>query len=474
MKLAHMTSILLLLLFIMPIIACNENAAIENEASMRATSAAEIATLPETSAADTPTTTENTTAVTTSSVCSTAPSASTTLNKGDDTYMPPQRNIIQHTDVKAMWLSQFDLNGIYTHSGKQRAENDFALRIKKILKNVKDMGFNTVFLQVRPNADSMYPSEYYPMSKYVVGSYGKYADYDPVGIVVEVAHALGLSIHAWINPMRAMTLDEIKSVSGDYAIKKWYDGKECGKYIVANGNNYYLNPAYDEVRNLIIDGAAEILGKYAFDGLHMDDYFYPTDDASFDRAAYAEYKANGGKLSLEKFRMDELNKLIAGLYAVTKACDERLPFGISPAGNINNVRGDFADVDTWCASEGYIDYICPQVYFGLEHQTYDFKSVCKTWQNIIRNDKVDLIIGMTFGKAKSETDQWAGSGKDEWKNNKDVLKRCLEYTDELKKCTGISVFCYQYFYVPITGVTVSETAEEAANFLPTLKEISWR
>jgi hypothetical protein len=80
---------------------------------------------------------------------------------------------------------------------------------------------------------------------------------------------------------------------------------------------------------------------------------------------------------------------------------------------------------------------------------------------------------MTFGKAQSLTDQWAGSGKDEWKNNKDVLKRCLEYTTDLKKCTGISVFCYQYFYVPTTGAKVSETAKEAANFLPVLREISW-
>ncbi len=443
MKLARMTAMLLLLVLVLPIIACNENAP-------QGAPPSDSATHPYTSAAQ------------------------TTLNKGDDTDMPSERNIIRHTDVKAMWLSQFDLNGIYTHSGKQRDEDDFAARIKKVLQNVKDMGFNTVFLQVRPNADSMYPSEYYPMSKYVVGTYGNGADYDPVGMVVEMAHELGLSIHAWINPMRAMTLDEIKNISSDYAMKKWYDGEECGKYIVAHSNNYYLNPAYEEVRKLIVDGAAEILGKYAFDGLHMDDYFYPTDDASFDRAAYTEYKANGGKLNLEKFRMGELNKLVAGLYAATKACDERLLFGISPAGNINNVRGDFADVDTWCASEGYIDYICPQVYFGLEHQTYDFKSVCRTWQNIIRNDKIDLIIGMTFGKAKSQTDQWAGSGKDEWENNKDVLKRCLEHTKELKKCAGVSVFCYQYFYVPTTGVTVSETATEAANFLPSLKEISWK
>ena len=461
MKLVRITAAFLMLLLVLPIIACNENAPTESETTPRGTSAADITTIADATSADT-------------TAAATDSTADTTIDKGDDDDMPPKRNVIQHTDVKAMWLSQFDLNGIYTKSGKQRPEADFTSRIKKVLANLKDMGFNTVYLQVRPNADSMYPSDHYPMSKYVVGSYGSVADYDPVPIIVAEAHALGLSIHAWINPMRAMTTKEIESVDDRFAIKKWYGGEERGMYIVASGNNYYLNPAYEDVRKLIINGATEILTKYEFDGLHMDDYFYPTKDEAFDFSAYMEYKRNGGKLLLSEFRMAELNKLIAGLYAATKACDEGLLFGISPAGNINNVRGDYADVDTWCAKDGYIDYICPQVYFGLEHQTYDFKSVCKTWQNIIKNGKVDLIIGMTFGKALSKEDKWAGSGKDEWANNRDVLKRCLEHTKQLQKCTGVSVFCYQYFYAPTTGVKVSETAQEVTNFLPVLKEISWK
>ena len=461
MKLVRIMAMLLLLVLVLPIIACNENDSAATPTAPQVTSVPDITTVADATSADT-------------TAAATDSAADTTIDKGDDDDMPPKRNVIQHTDLKAMWLSQFDLNGIYTSSGNQRPKADFEKKITKVLQNVKDMGFNTVFLQVRPNADSMYPSDHYPMSKYVVGSYGKVADYDPVAMIVDEAHALGLSIHAWINPMRAMTTDEIKSVDDSFAIKKWYDGEEKGKYVVAYGKNYYLNPAYEEVRKLIVDGATEVLTKYAFDGLHMDDYFYPTKDESFDLAAYMEYKRNGGKLLLSEFRMAELNKLIAGLYAATKACDEGLVFGISPAGNINNVRGAYADVDTWCAKDGYIDYICPQVYFGLEHQSYGFKSVCQTWKNIIKNDKVDLIIGMTFGKALSKEDQWAGSGKDEWKNNRDVLKRCLEHTEQVQKCTGIAVFCYQYFYVPTTGAKVGETAQEVANFLPVLKEISWK
>lgn len=382
---------------------------------------------------------------------------------------------LNYEDMKAMWLSQYDLSSVYCSSGTQRNESGYRAYVEKILDNVKANGFNTVIVQVRPNADSMYPSDYYPMSKYVVGSYGLKAKYDPFAIMVEEAHERELSVQAWINPMRAMSTSEISAVSNDFLIKKWYkDNSKRGKYVVANGNNYYLNPAYEDVRALIINGARELMLKYNVDGLHMDDYFYPTDDASFDSAAYKEYKANGGTKTLLNFRKENLNLLVSGLYSAVKEINKDMIFGISPAGNINNVRGDGADVDTWCSTEGYIDYICPQVYFGLEHQTYDFVKVCKTWQNLIKTDSVKLIIGMTLGKAKSKVDNYAGTGKNEWAEHDDVLKRCLEYTATLDKCTGVAYFCYQYFYNPTSGAEESATKKERDNFIPLLKNIAWK
>ncbi len=374
-------------------------------------------------------------------------------------------------NVKGMWLSQFDLSGVYQNGGTQRSQADFEARMGKLLDNVKALGFNTVFLQVRPNADSMYPSKYYPMSSYVTGALGANAKYDPVEITVALAHQRGLFIHAWINPMRAMKEADIQKVGRDYPIRRWYDDASLrGKYLVAVNGQLYLNPAYPEVADLIVSGAAEVMASYDFDGLHMDDYFYPTTDASFDKAAYDSYKSGGGKLSLADFRRDTLNKLVARLY---KTAGDKA-FGISPAGNMSSVYNSmYADVYTWCSEPGYVDYICPQVYFGMEHGSYDFVSVCRTWEGIIKTDSVRLIVGMSFGKALSQEDQWAGDGKDEWKNHKDVLKRSLESTENLQTCMGVCVFCYQYFYDPVSGAEVAGTAQERANFLPVLKTITW-
>ena len=387
-----------------------------------------------------------------------------------DKYTP-----MNHTDFKAMWLSQFDLESIYSINGQQTAKSVFKTKIQQVLDLVKKNGFNTVILQVRPYADSFYPSEYYPISKYVAGSYGNKTSYDPLPIIIEYAHSIDLSIHAWINPMRGMTEEEVKAIDESYLIKQWYlsEASEDSPISIVN-DRLYLDPAYTEARELIINGVKEIIDNYSFDGVHMDDYFYPTTSADFDSASYKQYTANGGTESLKQFRYDNVNKLVSGIYSAVKAKNPELLFGISPEGNISNVTSKaFADVYTWMSEDGYIDYICPQLYYGLEHESLPFDKTLKKWESLIKNKNVRLIAGMTFGKALSKTDQWAGSGKNEWAEHNDVLKRCLESTRSVKKLYGISVFCFQYFYNPASFVEVSGTKTERDNFVPLLKDITW-
>ncbi|MBE6770290.1 MAG: hypothetical protein E7548_06005 [Ruminococcaceae bacterium] len=380
---------------------------------------------------------------------------------------------INFDNMKAIWLSQFDLKPIYLEGGKQRPKSDFEAKITTVLKNVKDLGFNTIFVQVRPYADSFYPSTLYPASSYVTGDYGVNFSYDPFGIIVAKAHSLNLSVHAWINPMRAVGEEEIKKVPNVYKIKQWYNEKS--DRLVNVEGRLYLNPAYSEVRKLIIDGANEILRLYKIDGLHMDDYFYPTVSSDFDKITYENYLKNGGKLSLADFRRENLNLLVKGLFSAVKGQNDRLLFGISPAGNLQTVFNEhYADVYSWCSKAGYIDYICPQVYFGLKHEFNPFSKVINQWQNIIKNEKVRLIIGMTLGKAKAKDDPYAGSGRNEWKESSDILKRCLQETEKLNNCAGVSFFSYQYFYLPLENTPDPDTKAETDNLIPLLKEIKWK
>ena len=379
-----------------------------------------------------------------------------------------ERIVTNYTDLKGIWVSQFDMESVYKKGGVQRSMEEYRAAAARIVRDISDMGFNTVFLQIRPNGDSFCKSEIFPASRYVTGKYGRELEYDPVDIFLEEAHALSLSVQAWINPMCLMTPEEVKLIDARFAVRRMY---EAGELVEFEGR-LYLDPARGDALALVLDGAREALLDHAFDGLHIDDYFYPTQEEWFDKATFAA----SGESSLEKFRINNINALVRGLYRTAKSVDERLVFGVSPAGNLGSVVKKYsADVYEWCSSGGYLDYILPQLYFGLEHGVCPFDAEAAKWAGIIKNPEVKLYIGMSLGKAvagsKDEEDKWASTpeGKREWIEHKDVLARCMRYLSEWGKADGWCFFCLSYFIDPLTGEPNPYSASETAGIEPYIK-----
>ncbi len=379
------------------------------------------------------------------------------------------RTVTNYTYMKGVWVSQYDLAPLLCDSGSQRAESELRTLAKQLFSNVKNDGYNTVFMQVRPFGDSFAPSRYYPASSFVTGAYGREFVYDPVAVLLDEAHALGLSVHAWINPYRLMKRSELEAVSTDYLLRRWLDEDRLREV----DGRLYLDPSDAAARSLIVNGAKELLNDYDFDGLHIDDYFYPTQSEDFDRVAFL----NSGETDLAAFREANINKLVSALYAAVKAVDGRLLFGVSPAGNLSNLKnGYYIDVETWCGEQGYLDYILPQVYFGFLHETCAFDELTARWADVTANGSVKLYIGLTGGKAvdgrSGVEDQYAGTeeGRREWIENTDVLKRSLECLFGNDGVDGFAFFSYQYLYDPLTGEENEALAEERAGFAPLIKE----
>jgi len=372
---------------------------------------------------------------------------------------------LNYQTTKAVWLSQFDLSNVYVSGASQAAESTFTSRIKTTLAAVKSSGYNTVLVQVRPNGDSFYQSQYYPWSKYVVGSYGRYANYDPFAIIEREAHALALSVHAWVNPMRLMSTTEITAVPSTSIIRQWYnDTSKRGTYIVAVDGNYYLNPGYAETRELIVNGVKEICTNYNVDGIHFDDYFYPEGVTnSFDQDAFSK----SGQASRAAWRRLCVSAFVRDTYSAIKAIDNEILFGISPAGNINNnMNYLYADVKSWCASDEYVDYIAPQLYWGFEHTISPFDEVLAEWEALVKNSNVKLVPAITMAKAYGTTDSYDGT---EWTNNKDVIKRQIQLASTCTNFGGVMLFSLKNFYNPASGAYYSNLQAERANFEPVLK-----
>lgn len=375
--------------------------------------------------------------------------------------------------VRAMWISQFDLTLMCLKDGKQRKKDEYLSRVSLMMARLLGMGINTVFLQVRPNGDSLYPSEIFPASSYAVGLLGADFEYDPIEIFINEAKRAQISAHAWINPLRLMKDSDLSSLGGEYIISKWRnEQKFYGTRIVKVNEYCYLNPAYEETRELIVSGACEIMDRYAFDGIHIDDYFYPTTAESFDASAYQEYLASGGSLSLGDFRRENITSLISEL---CEAAHERGKiFGVSPSGNLSrNYNELYADANEWCERKT-VDYLCPQIYFGIEHETFPFEKTVNDFEKICEKNEVELIIGLTLEKAQNGSkgvgDTYAGSGRDEWINNKDILARCYEIIRK-NDYKGVAFFSYRLFYSPSDDSPVNDTADERKSLIAAMKRL---
>ena len=378
---------------------------------------------------------------------------------------PPAR---EDTYLRGVWISQFDMQPIYRDGRKQREKNDYVNYIDVMLSALEQDNFNTIFLQLRPNGDSMYPSEFYPLSKYVAGKYGGELEYDPVEIFVSMAKERGFSVHGWLNPLRLMTETEMEAVSEDFLIKKWYT-EGTGQVKPWEGV-LYLDPAYPEVRELICKGASEMLVKYDLGGIHMDDYFYPTREEAFDEEEFAQ----SGCDSLEEFRCDNINALVSMLYCTAHAWGK--VYGVAPAGNLYSLKkGYFADVEAWCR-EGYVDYLMPQLYFGFENKYCPFPQILKDWADLTEGSNVKLYAGLAAYKAvqarQGEPDTYAGTeaGKREWIDHTDVLARSLEALYGEARAAGYCFFSYSYLYHRSTGEVREELLPEYQAFAPLLQE----
>ena len=334
---------------------------------------------------------------------------------------------LNYSEVKGIWISYLELSEVASDS-----ESSFRNSIGEVYDNCVSLGINTVFVHVRSHGDAYYNSTLFPRTKFLGGSY------DPLPIMIDEAHNRGLSFQAWINPLRGCSVNDINSENG-YPIFQWA-GNET--QLVSYNGYYYLNPAYDEVIDLIAKGAREIVSTYNVDGLHIDDYFYPTTEEWFDREAYS----NSSYSSLSDFRFANCDKLVNALYSAIKSANNTALFGVSPQGNVqNNYTYMYADVEKWCSQSGYLDYIMPQIYFGFKNTGQPFSDVVKQWDAIAAKGNIPLIVGMSPAKIGNE-DVWSGDGKYEWINDKEILKRQFIESSEQKTFGGICLYSYNSIF----------------------------
>ena len=331
--------------------------------------------------------------------------------------------------IRGVWISIYDM------PLPVDSEESFSAEIEKMFSSLQQQSFDNVFVQVRPFCDALYVSKIFPFSRCLTGVQGADPGFDPMKKMISCAHEHKLKFHAWINPYRILSENDIsKLCSGNPALKMTDDG-ESSVFFCDSG--IFFNPASVSAQKLILDGVREIVENYDVDGIHIDDYFYPTTDSSIDKNQFEKYSGN---LSLNEWRMANINSFVSSMYSVVKSSGKNIVVSISPSGDIDsNYDLHFADVKKWLSCEGYADLIIPQIYFGFENQENPFKKTLEEWKALPRSKNVALAVGLALYKGGKE-DEFAGTGKDEWLESSDIIKRQIEMLND----TGFALYSYSY------------------------------
>lgn len=300
-------------------------------------------------------------------------------------------------DMKAVWITTVynkDWPSVSSRNNPENQKQEFI----NILEDVKNLGLNTVIVQVRPKGDALYKSNINPWSEVLTGVQGKDPGYDPLAFIIEEGHKRGIQVHAWLNPYRVTTSGtDVNSLASNHFARK------NPQTVITDGSALYYNPGLPEVRQHILDTVSEIVSNYNVDGIHFDDYFYPSGNVN-DGDAFAKY---GNGMNIGDFRRNSVNQLVKEVYNKIKSINSNVEFGISPRGIWKNSSSDssgsqtngaqsyydiFADTRTWIKNN-WLDYVAPQVYWEIGNRAADYSKLIPWWSNEVNGTNVKLYIG---------------------------------------------------------------------------------
>ncbi len=321
----------------------------------------------------------------------------------------PQRQL------RAEWVASVANIDWPTRPGLAPAEQKGELA--GILDRARAHGLNAVVLQVRPTADTFWPSKVEPWSTYLTGTPGADPGYDPLRFAVRAAHRRGLELHAWFNPYRVSMGTDRAALAPDSPAALHPD------WVKAYGGKLYYDPGLPQVRRLTQRVILEAVRRYDVDGVHFDDYFYPypvagetfDDDATFAAHGAGFPDTAEGRADWRRHNND---LLVRGLDRRIHALKPWVSFGVSPFAVWRNAGTDpegsattagaqtyddlYADTRKW-VRRGWLDYIAPQVYWNIGFAAADYAVLVPWWSDQVRGTGVRLYVGQATYKVGTST-----------------------------------------------------------------------
>ncbi len=182
--------------------------------------------------------------------------------------------------------------------------------IKQMVAAADAGGFNTLLVQVRGRGDAYYSGTVEPRASELASR----PSFDPLATVIELAHASGMAVHAWV-AVNLVSSSVSLPASRDHVVYRAPEWLMVPRELAAEMKKIDLrSPAYlgrlarwTRAQSSSIEGlytsplhpaaqdhTAAVIGgiaaKYPVDGVHLDYVRFPNDDFDYSPSAMEQFK----------------------------------------------------------------------------------------------------------------------------------------------------------------------------------------
>lgn len=298
--------------------------------------------------------------------------------------------------MRGLWVTRWDF----------RTPRD----VTEILDRAASIGMTDVFWQVRGQADAFYASPFEPWGEELLADLPKGSTdpgFDPLAQAVVQAKARGLRLHAWVNVM-PLWKGKTPPASTRHPLHtqpQWRLTDRAGKQQELNDHYVIVNPVLPDVQDHIVRVIADIVDRYAVDGVHLDyirfvsesvdkSSVYPSDPRSLSLFARdtgrRELKSDD---DLRAFRTWKRNRITALVRRIKDEAVSRKPGLVYSAAVWRDptiAQVDYLQDAALWAREGTLDIIMPMIYTTNEQQ---FREDIMAWQQAVGSARLVPGIG---------------------------------------------------------------------------------
>lgn len=324
-------------------------------------------------------------------------------------------------EVRAVWLTTIggiDWPHCYAQSSQSIARQKAELC--NILDKLQHAKINTILLQTRIRATTIYPSSFEPWDGCLSGIPGRSPGYDALKFAVEECHKRGMEIHAWVVTLPAGKWNQL----GCRLLRKHYPGM-----LLKIGQEGYLNPAVSQTANYLSQICGEIVQNYDVDGIHLDYIRYPE-----------SMKIKG----TEEEGRENITRIVKAIHDEVKQLKSWVKMSCSPLGKFSDLSRYASygwnaystvrqNAQGWL-KDGLMDELFPMLYF----QGNQFYPFALDWSE--NNFGRIVVPGLGIYFLHPDEKDW----------NLDVITRQMNISRQ--KCNGFAFFRSKYLTDNTKGI----------------------